>query len=100
MRLRWTEHARLDLLSIVEFTARDKPGAARSEGARIRQGLRVVREHPLIGCVVPELDIASLRERIVPPYRILYQVRQGEVVVLAVLRDSRDLSRLTGVTDE
>lgn len=100
MRLRWTDHARLDLLAILEFIARDKPGAARSEGARIRQGLRVVRQHPLIGRVVPELGLASLRERIVPPYRIIYQVRSDEVVVLAVLRDSRDLTRLSRAPDE
>lgn len=94
MRLRWTEHAKLDLLAIIEFIARDKRGAARTEGARIRQGIQVLREQPLIGRVVPELDIASLRERIVPPYRIIYQVRDQEVIVLAVIRDSRELSRL------
>lgn len=91
MRLRWSEHARQDLLGIFEFVARDRPLTARRLVQRIREGMNVVREHPLIERVVPELEISNVRERVVPPYRVIYQVRREEVVVLTVVHDRRDL---------
>jgi hypothetical protein len=42
------------------------------------------------GRVVPELDDPSIREESVFPYRLLDQVRESTVVVLALLRGARD----------
>ncbi len=100
MRIRWTEHARRDLLEIFAFIAEDRPGAARSVVAGIRASMASTREHPLIGRVVPELDVGNIRERIVPPYRVIYQVRREEVIVLTVIHDRRDLARMIAGADE
>jgi addiction module RelE/StbE family toxin len=95
VRIRWTEHARRDLLEIFAFIAEDRPGAARGVVAAIRKSMASTCEHPLIGRVVPELEVSNLRERIVPPYRVIYQLRREEIIVLTVIHDRRDLVRMT-----
>lgn len=65
--------------------------AARRMAEQIRSSMRTAAEHPLLGRVVPELDVANIRERIVPPYRVLYQVRRADILVLAVLHSRRQL---------
>jgi toxin ParE1/3/4 len=41
-----------------------------------------------------ELQIRDWRELVVKPYRIVYRIRQGEVLVAAVLDARRDLQDL------
>lgn len=94
MNLRWTDQARDELLRAFYHIASDRPAAARALVQRIRASLRTACEHPLMGRTVPELDVANIRERIVPPYRIIYQVRRGELIVLSVLHERRELHDL------
>jgi addiction module RelE/StbE family toxin len=93
VRLRWTEGARADLLAIVAYIAEERPAAARKMAARITASIRAAAEHPFIGRAVPELGVDSIRERIVPPYRVVYQVRREDLIVLAVVHSSREALR-------
>lgn len=44
------------------------------------------------GRIVPELQDPVLRELLVPPYRLIYEVREAMVVVVAVLHEARDFA--------
>lgn len=94
MRLRWTDQARDEVLRAFLYIAAERPKAARALMYRIRDSLRTACEHPLMGRTVPELEVANIRERIVPPYRLIYQVRRDELVVLSMLHERRELPDL------
>lgn len=100
MRLRWTNGARAELLDLVAYISQERPTAARALARRIQSAVRATLEFPYIGRVVPELEIANIRERIVSPYRIVYQVRRAEIVVLAVVHERRDFPRTLASSEE
>jgi len=76
-----TEVASEDLAALVEFIARDNPAAAGQFGETLLGKLRLLRDHPLLGRIVPERGEANLREIIHHPYRIIYRVRELHQVV-------------------
>ncbi len=51
--------------------------------------VRRLREHPLSGRVVPELDRPMIREVIEGAYRIVYRVTPDAVQILAVVHGAR-----------
>ena len=91
MRVLWSSQAKADILAILAYIAEERPEAARRMAERIRASMRGAGDHPFLGRAVPELDVANIRERIVPPYRVLYQVRKADIVVLAVVHSRRQL---------
>jgi toxin ParE1/3/4 len=87
MRVRWSASARSDLLDIIDIVSRDRPLAA-----RVRRAVQGTARNPRIGRMVPEIGDPEIRERIVPPYRVLYRL-PNEVMVVAVIHGRRDLHR-------
>jgi toxin ParE1/3/4 len=96
VRVRWSKSARADLLEIVEQVAEHDPQAARRLATRLREAVSALREQPYIGRMVPELSNEVVRERIVPPYRILYIVWHGSIEVTGIYHSKRDLAALLG----
>ncbi len=45
------------------------------------------------GRVVPELEIPSIREIFVPPYRLIYEVHADKIDILAFLHGARDFAK-------
>ncbi|MEW6490860.1 MAG: type II toxin-antitoxin system RelE/ParE family toxin [Thermodesulfobacteriota bacterium] len=93
MKVRWTDRARRDLLDIGEYIARDNRAAARSWVERLRARARKAAETPLAGRVVPELGRDDVREVFVRTCRIVYEVREDAIHVLAVFEGHRLLQR-------
>jgi toxin ParE1/3/4 len=89
VRLRWTDRARHDLLSIGRYIAQDNPSAARQWVERLRQRTRQAAARPLAGRVVPELQRNDVREVFLHTYRIVYRVRKGTIDVLTVFEGHR-----------
>jgi len=90
----WSQQARDDLLHIFLHVARDNPAAARRLLARLRRTKGLADEHPLVGRIVAEFDAVNIRECIVPPYRVIYQVRPEGALFLTVLHGRQDLYHL------
>ena len=91
-RIVWTGPALADLRHIRDYVSRDDPAAAVRLADRLRKRVLALQVHPRMGRVVPELSTRGLREVIVAPYRIVYEVWEREVVVLRVWHGRRDLS--------
>ena len=88
----WSSPALEDLKQIRTWVARDSPDAARRLASRIRKGVENLADFPMAGRVVPEIGIKSYREVIVRPYRVIYEVRDNDaVVILRVWHSHRDL---------
>lgn len=48
-----------------------------------------LNDHPQLGRVVPEYGLASIREIIHPPYRIVYLIQAEELQVIRIWRSER-----------
>ena len=80
----WSLQARDDLQDIVSFIAADNPVAAQSFGFRLMSKVDVLVDFPQLGRVVPEENDEAIRELIIRPYRIVYQVlADGQTVAIA-----------------
>jgi addiction module RelE/StbE family toxin len=98
LKILWTGPALDDLRGIRAYVSRDRPEAAKRLAGRIRERVALLAVHPGSGRIVPELEPLGYREVIVAPYRIVYEVRKRDVVVLRVWHGRRAIERV--VPDE
>ena len=96
----WSERARLDLLEIGDFIARDKPQAAATWVEKILHAVQRTALFPASGRIVPEIDRSDIREVILENYRIVYQLGETTIIILTVSESHRSLDEsLTHPTD-
>lgn len=93
-RVTWSPEALEDLESIAEYIERDSSFYAQSVVSKILGVSRNIKEFPLIGRVVPELDDENIRERFVYSYRLVYQMRQQKILIVAVIHGKRLLKNV------
>ena len=84
-RLVWTETALADLRDIVRYIARDDRHVAKRFGDLIVTKVRSLKTFPRVGRIVPEYREERMRELILAPYRIVYEI-DDETTTLAILR--------------
>ena len=77
--------------AIREFIARDSARYAQVEVERIVGTVERLALFPESGRIVPDLEEASMREVVQPPYRIVYRLVPEEAQILTVFRASRPL---------
>lgn len=97
MKLRWTLHARNDLLNIATFISSDNPTAARTWIEELRGQARIAALYPRAGRMVPEMNRDDVREVLVRTYRIAYLITDSEIHVLTVF-DGRRLFPMSAVS--
>ena len=90
----WTESALDDVRDITEFVAKDSPAYAERLAGKLVEAPRRLAQLPRSGSIVPEFRRDTIREVLVRPYRIIYQIRDDDSFVVAVIHGSRDLVRL------
>jgi toxin ParE1/3/4 len=101
----WAEVAEQDLLRIVEYIAIDSVIDAFRALDRIKQQAVVLIKFSERSRVIPELasqGIYTYREKVAPPWRLIYRIAGKQVHVLEVVDSRRNLEdvlleRLVGV---
>ncbi len=93
-RVTWSPEAVEDLESIAEYIERDSSFYAQSVISRILEASRNIKEFPLIGRVVPEIGDENIRERFIYSYRLVYQIRQQRILVVAIIHGKRLLENI------
>ncbi|MDP9348649.1 MAG: type II toxin-antitoxin system RelE/ParE family toxin, partial [Gemmatimonadota bacterium] len=91
----WSPAALEDVEAIAAYIARDSAQYASAVVQRLRDTARSLREFPLSGRTVPEFDDASLREKLVYNYRLIYRIETEVVTIAAVVHGKQ--SFVTGV---
>jgi plasmid stabilization system protein ParE len=92
--IRWTVRADLDLEHIHRFIARTSLENAAILAANLVAAVEPLTDFPSLGRTVPEFADRGLREVLVPPYRIVYAILEGDVIeVEGIYHSSRDLRR-------
>lgn len=96
VRIVWTELSTQDLRDIHYYIALDSQRYATITVNKIFQGVQVVSENPLIGRMVPEFLVKSIREIRVGNYRIIYRIKdKAQVDILRVFHVARLLRKKT-----
>lgn len=91
--VRWSAPAAADLEAIAEYIAKDSEQYAGAFVDRILDAVEQLGALADRGQVVPEFQDASLREILVAPYRIVYELTPGTVMVVALIHGARRLNR-------
>jgi addiction module RelE/StbE family toxin len=87
-RVVWSPTALEDLDAIAAYIARDSRRYASAVTRRFRDTARKLRQFPLSGRVVPELEDERIRQKIVYSWRMIYRF-DNEVVTIAAIVHSR-----------
>ena len=90
-RVRWSTSAWQELECAAAFIGRDSPRYAAALVDQARSAARSLVRFPAKGRTVPELGEPTVRELIVKSYRLIYEVREEQIVILAFLHGARRL---------
>ncbi len=94
MTILWTDPSLDDLRAIRDYIAKDSETYAVSFIESILSAAEQLAVLPRMGRMVPEADVPDIRELIFGSYRIIYQVQQETILILAVIHGYRDISRM------
>lgn len=91
----WSPEAIEDLQSIAEYIQRDSEFYARAVVTKILDVSRNIKDFPLIGKIVPELENENIRELFVYSYRLVYQIKKQQILIVAVIHGRRLFETIT-----
>ena len=90
----WTDPAWEDLEAAAEYIARDSEAYAAAFVEEIKAAAASLSEMAERGQIVPEIRDASIRELLVRPYRLVYQLHERQVRILAIIHGARRAWRI------
>jgi len=81
----WSEPAKTDLRSIHDFIAHDSRHYAKKVTQHIREKADILDQLPKLGKTVPEVKDENVRELSLYSYRIIYEIKDRGIFVMAVV---------------
>ena len=90
----WSPEGIEDLDSIVAYIAKDSRFYAKAVANKILTVAKELPDHPYIGRVVPEIDHKQIRERFVYSYRLIYQINEASILIVAIIHGKRLVENL------
>lgn len=86
----WTDQAIADLENIADYISKDSTRYASIVIDNIIKSASLLENQPMLGRIVPEFEIDSIREIIIGKYRIVYSiVSQDRIDILTIHHSSR-----------
>lgn len=93
-QVNWTKPALDDLEEILSYIGMEDRGLAQEIAAEAFGKADDRGFFPEVGAIVPETDNPQIREILVrKAFRLIYEIRGGQVFVLAFVRSKRKISR-------
>lgn len=99
-KVEWTQSAIADLTAIYEFIAEDSSRYALGVVDRLTKRTIQLAAFPNSGQMVPEYQREDIREVIEYSYRILYQVEDSTISIIALIHGANPLPEHPPVVDE
>lgn len=88
--VKWTSPAKMDLKKIYDYIAEDSKYYAKRVAQDIVEKTEGLNDFPEIGRIVPEINDKKIRELIIYSYRLVYEVKNDDVDILAIIHGKRD----------
>ncbi len=88
----WTNEALTDIESIAKFIAKDSVLYASSVVSKILDTTDTIKSYPYSGRIVPEENKETLREFFVYNYRLIYEIKENTIYILAIVHGKRLLN--------
>jgi plasmid stabilization system protein ParE len=79
-----------DLTDIADYIAKDSMIYAKQFVRRIRILIQNLTRFPRIGRIVPEKNIATIRELLFKEYRIIYRLSSTNIEIVRIFHGSRN----------
>ena len=92
----WSPEAVEDIEEIASYIEKDSPSYAQAVSEQIITASRQLDQFPLRGRTVPELDDEEYRELFIYSYRLIYRVKEHQVLIIAVIHGRRLLENMEG----
>ena len=92
-RVAWAHSARDALDQAAQYIAEDSPLAAQRLVERALAAAESLEALAIRGRVVPELDTPAVRELLVERFRLIFEVGEEAVTILAFVHGARDFER-------
>jgi len=86
----WSAPAKADLRSIHDFIANDSRHYAKKVVRDLIDKTDILDRLPRIGQVVPELGDDNIRQLQLYSYRLIYEIKGEDVLILAVVHKRRE----------
>jgi len=86
----WSKPAKHDLRSIHDHIASDSKFYATKVVRDIIEKTEKLKDFPLIGRMVPEIEDPDIRELIVYSYRLIYKVSSTTIEILSLIHGKQD----------
>ena len=94
VKVKWNEEALIDIDEIAEYIAADSITYATIQVENFFERVEDLRKTPFLGTVVPELNDESLRQLLEGSYRIIYEIKNKDLIeVLCVIHGMRLLEK-------
>ena len=90
--VKWSLPARNDLKQIHDYIAEDSRYYARNVIHEIVAKTENLTELPEIGRTVPEIRDQNIRELMVYSYRLIYEISEVGIEILAIIHGRRDFN--------
>lgn len=91
-KLIWTHQAKSDLSIIAQFIAADSALHAKLTVRKLYNAAQLLRKHPFMGRIVPEIMQENIRELLEGNYRIIYQIdKQKRILILTIHHSAKKL---------
>lgn len=91
-RVVWSPEALDDVDSIAGYISRDSAFYARVVVEKVLEAARNLAAFPYAGRIVPEFGVELLRETFVYSYRLIYEIAENRVLVVAVIHGKRSFN--------
>ncbi|MDP2208302.1 MAG: type II toxin-antitoxin system RelE/ParE family toxin [Bacteroidota bacterium] len=94
--LRYLPVAQEDLISILDYIAKDNPGRALAFVDKLDDHIKRLENHPFLGRVPrhPKLNEFGYRVMIVESYLVFYIIRGKQIEIHRIIHGSRNLDHL------
>ena len=90
----WTEPAWQDLEAAADFIARDSESYAAGLVQEVKESVTSLTQFAERGRMVPEFRNQGIRELLVGSYRLVYEVSDDRVLILALIHGARRARRI------
>lgn len=92
----WSPEAVEDVAAIAGYIERDSPWYAKAVVSKIIEVAESIPEFPEMGRTVPEVGETAIRERFVHRYRVIYELAETRVLIVAVIHGRQDFAPFSG----